>query len=72
MSCTATTTPNFANPASCHKPPVTPVHAAAAANVRFHEQPEPGGFRRRAQGGKPQWFVEALEAGKAAEDMAIG
>ena len=43
--------------------------APAAAKYRHPENPA---LTWSGRGRKPQWFVEALSAGKAAEDMAIG
>jgi DNA-binding protein H-NS len=43
--------------------------APAAAKYRH---PENTALTWSGRGRKPQWFVEALSAGKAAEDMAIG
>ena len=46
-----------------------PARAPAAAKYRHPENPA---LTWSGRGRKPQWFVEALSAGKAAEDMAIG
>ena len=43
--------------------------APAAAKYRHPENPA---LTWSGRGRKPQWFVEQLEAGKTAEDMAIG
>jgi len=46
-----------------------PKRAPIAPKYRHPENPA---LTWSGRGRKPQWFVEALEAGKAAEDMAIG
>ena len=46
-----------------------PSRAPAAAKYRHPKNPA---LTWSGRGRKPQWFVEALSAGKAAEDMAIG
>ena len=43
--------------------------APAAAKYRHPENPA---LTWSGRGRKPQWFAEALSAGKTAEDMAIG
>jgi len=43
--------------------------APAAAKYRHSENPA---LTWSGRGRKPQWFVEALEAGKTASDLAIG
>jgi DNA-binding protein H-NS len=43
--------------------------APAAAKYRHPENPA---LTWSGRGRKPQWFVDALSAGKTAEDMAIG
>ncbi len=43
--------------------------APAAAKYRHPENPA---LTWSGRGRKPQWFVEALEAGKTASDLAIG
>ena len=43
-------------------------HAPAAAKYRHPENPA---LTWSGRGRKPQWFVEALEAGKTASDLAI-
>ena len=43
--------------------------APAAAKYRHPENPA---LTWSVRGRKPQWFVEALEAGKTASDLAIG
>ena len=45
-----------------------PKRAPVAPKYRHPENPA---LTWSGRGRKPQWFVEALEAGKAAEDMAI-
>jgi DNA-binding protein H-NS len=44
---------------------------SAPAPVKYRH-PETPALTWSGRGRKPQWFVEALDAGKAAEDMAIG
>jgi DNA-binding protein H-NS len=46
-----------------------PKRAPFAPKYRHPENPA---FTWSGRGRKPQWFVVALEAGKTAEDMAIG
>ena len=46
-----------------------PKRATVAPKYRHPENPA---LTWSGRGRKPQWFVEALEAGKTAEDMAIG
>jgi DNA-binding protein H-NS len=46
-----------------------PKRAPVAPKYRHPENPA---LTWSGRGRKPQWFVEALEAGKTAEDMAIG
>ena len=45
-----------------------PSCAPAAAKYRYPENPA---LTWSGRGRKPQWFVEALEAGKTANDLAI-
>ena len=58
----ATPWPNFS--AQLRNP-----RAPAAAKYRHSENPA---LTWSGRGRKPQWFVEALEAGKTASDLAIG
>ncbi|MCC5958218.1 MAG: H-NS histone family protein, partial [Rhodobacteraceae bacterium] len=46
-----------------------PKRAPAPEKCRHPENPA---LTWSGRGSKPLWFVEALEAGKTAEDMAIG
>ena len=48
---------------------VTTTRAPAVAKYRH---PENAGITWSGRGRKPQWFVEALAAGKSADDLAIG
>lgn len=42
----------------------------APAVAKYHH-PENAGLTWSGRGRKPQWFVEALAAGKSADDMAV-
>jgi DNA-binding protein H-NS len=48
---------------------VKPTRAPAAAKYRHPENPS---LTWSGRGRKPLWFVAALEAGKSADDLAIG
>ena len=43
-----------------------------APAVAKYRHPENAGITWSGRGRKPQWFVEALAAGKSADDLAIG
>lgn len=48
------------------------VKASRAPAVAKYRHPENAGITWSGRGRKPQWFVEALAAGKSADDLAIG
>ena len=48
------------------------VNATRAPAVAKYRHPENAAVTWSGRGRKPQWFVEALAAGKSADDLAIG
>ena len=50
----------------------TETKASRAPVAAKYRHPENPALTWSGRGRKPQWFVEALEAGKTAENMAIG
>jgi len=48
------------------------VKTTRAPAVAKYRHPENAGITWSGRGRKPQWFVEALAAGKSADDLAIG
>ena len=47
------------------------VKATRAPVVAKYRHPENAALTWSGRGRKPQWFVEALEAGKSADDLAV-